>query len=324
MNLQLTKINKQNAFDYKLLSEFMVRKRGKLIFNVGFGYTGDAGQIKKKEDENYFQKFEREFQLKSIIKTYKEIFHLGKKLKNNYFENLKLPYMNVARETHNIKFPKDNNYNLKNIKSRNILNGETRRNRILDLKSGNFVIKNNNQNIEIDKNNEIMINYKNYFYNTLDSFKQGTTSPNFDNELTTNKSTSLNNIQSNKKPRKLLKNISEDHIYLFGKNKIILNNKKKKNKQLGLLTQFYNNLKTPFKDYEDFNRNKTKIRLRKDFNFFKTNKVRNFTEIKQEYLEKIRYMYGKEKTIEYKFCFLPSHYSVKKIIRKAEKDEEKN
>ena len=41
-------------------------------------------------------------------------------------------------------------------------------------------------------------------------------------------------------------------------------------------------------------------------------------------MEKIRDMYEKEKNIEYKFCFLPSHYSVKKIVRKAENHKEKN
>ena len=319
MNLQLIKIKRQNAFDYKLLSDFMVKKRGKLIFNVGFGYTGDAGQIKKKDDDSLFKKFEREFQIRVIIKTYKEIFHLKKKLKNNYFENLTLPHIN--RETPNIKFEK---YNSNNIRSRNNLNGEIRTKRIFEIKSENYVNKSNNQMSENNKNNENVINYKNYFSHTVDSFIQKTTPDNYDKELTTNKSTSINNIQSNQKKRKILKSISQDHIYLFGQNKIIINNKKEKNKNLNLLTQIYNNMKTPFKDYEDFNRNKTKIKLKKNFNFFRTNEVRNFTVIKQEHIEKIRDMYEKEKNIEYKFCFLPSHYSVKKIARKAERQKEKN
>ena len=320
MNLQLNKFKRQKVFDYNLLSDFMVKKKGKLIFNAGFGYTGDAGKIKKKDDENLFKKFEREFQVRSIIKTYKEIFHLRKKLKKNYFENLTIPLKN--RETPNIKLAMNYNYNSKNIRSRNILNGETRAKRIFDLKSANYFNKSNNQNIEVEKNNEKLINYRNYFSHTMDSFMQKTTSDNYEKELTTNKSTACNNIQSNQKKRKLLKNISQDNIYLFGENKII-NNKKDKNKQLGLLTQIYKNIKSPFKDYEDFNKYKTKIRLKKNFPFFRTNEVTNYNVIKQEEIEKIRDMYEKEKNIEYKFCFLPSHYSIKKIVRKAEKLKEK-
>ena len=319
MNLQLIKIKRQNAFDYNLLSDFMVKKKGKLIFNAGFGYTGDAGQIKKKDEDNLLKKFEKEFQIKAIIKRYKESFHLKKKLRNNYIENLTLPQIN--RETSNIKFVK---YNSKNIRTRNNLNGEMRTKKIFDLKSANYVDKNINQILENDKNNEDIINYKNYFSHTVDSFIQKTTPDNYDKELTTNKSTSINNIQSNKKKRKLLKSISQDHIYIFGQNKIIIKNKKEKNKQLGLLTQIYNNMKTPFKDYEDFNRNKTKIRLKKNFNFFRANEIKNFTVIKQEQIDKIRDLYEREKNIDYKFCFLPSHYSVQKIARKAEKQKVKN
>ena len=40
MNLQLIKIKRQNAFDYSLLSEFMKKKNGKLIFTAGFGNAG--------------------------------------------------------------------------------------------------------------------------------------------------------------------------------------------------------------------------------------------------------------------------------------------
>ena len=53
------------------------------------------------------------------------------------------------------------NYNSKNISSRNILNGETRAKRIFDLKSANYFNKSNNQNIEVEKNNEKLINYRN-------------------------------------------------------------------------------------------------------------------------------------------------------------------
>ena len=320
MNLQLIKFKRQNVFDYNLLSDFMVKKKGKLIFNGGFGYTGDAGKIKKKEDETLFKKFERVFQVRTIIKRYKEIFHLKKKLKQNYFENLTLPLKN--RETPNIKLEKIYNYNSKNRRSRNILNGEARAKKILDLKSENYFYKSNNQNIEIEKNNGNLINYKNYFSQTM-NFMQKTTSDNYEKELTTNKSTTFNN-QNNQKKRKLLKNISQDYIYLFGKNKIIINNKKDKDKQFGLLTPINNNIKTPFKNYEGFNKYKTKIRLKKNFQFFQTNEIRNYKVIKQEEMEKIRDMYEKEKNIEYKFCFLPSHYSVKKIVRKAENHKEKN
>ena len=267
MNLQLIKFKRQNVFDYNLLSDFMVKKKDKLIFNGGFGYTGDAGKIKKKEDETLFKKFERVFQVRTIIKRYKEIFHLKKKLKQNYFENLTLPLKN--RETPNIKLEKI------------------------------------------------------YYFSQTMNFMQKTTSDNYEKELTTNKSTTFNN-QNNQKKRKLLKNISQDYIYLFGKNKIIINNKKDKDKQFGLLTPINNNIKTPFKNYEGFNKYKTKIRLKKNFQFFQTNEIRNYKVIKQEEMEKIRDIYEKEKNIEYKFCFLPSHYSVKKIVRKAENHKEKN
>ena len=71
MNLQLIKIKKHNAFDYNLLSEFMIKKNGKLIFNAGFGNTGSGGgDSNKKEQINLMQKFERKFQMQSILKSY--------------------------------------------------------------------------------------------------------------------------------------------------------------------------------------------------------------------------------------------------------------
>ena len=312
MNLQLIKIKKHNVFDYNLLSEFMVNRNGKLIFNAGFGYTGEAGKIKKKDDDNLNQKFERKFQVKSILKSYKETFHLRKKSKKNNFGNLTLPHMNKIRESSNITLSKNN---LRKIKSRNNFNSGTS-NRLFDLKSATILNK-NNQNIEGDKNNENLIDYKNYFSHTIDSFIQGTTPDNYEKELMTNKSTSFNHIKSNYKRKKLLKNNSHDYIYLFGQNKIIVNNKKGKKNHLSLATQFDKNVRSPFKDYEEFNPRKYKISLRKNFNFFRTNDFRNSVDIKQEYIAKIRSIYEMKKKVKYKFCFSPSHYSVKTIIRKA-------
>lgn len=319
MNLQLIKIKKNNVFDYNSLSEFMVNRNGKLMFNVGFGYTGEAGKIIKKDDDNLYQKFERKFQVKSILKSYKETFHLRKKSKNNISGNLTLPHMNKRRLTPNINLAKNNS---KKIKTRNNLNSGTS-DRFFDLKSATFLLGKNSQNIESDKNNENLIDYKNYFSQTLDSFVQGSTSDNYEKELITNKSNSFYNIQSNYKTRKLLKNNSYDYIYLFGQNKIIKSGGKRKKNHLSLATQIDKNIRSPFKDYEEFNPKKTKIRLRKNFNFFRTNDFQNFVDIKQEYIAKIRSMYEIKKKVKYKFCFSPSHYSVKNIIRKAQFEEKK-
>ena len=67
MNLQLIKIKKQNAFDYNLLSDFMKKKNGKLIFTAGFGNAGKISDNTKKGKLNLMQKFERKFQFHSIM-----------------------------------------------------------------------------------------------------------------------------------------------------------------------------------------------------------------------------------------------------------------
>ena len=83
--------------------------------------------------------------------------------------------------------------------------------------------------------------------------------------------------------------MSKDCIYLFGKNKIIIKNKNDKNKYIDTLSQNYDNSKTPFIDYDsDNNPYKIKSKLKKSLGFFTKTNVRNFTQIKQEYIIKIR------------------------------------
>ena len=78
--------------------------------------------------------------------------------------------------------------------------------------------------------------------------------------------------------------------------------------------------KTPFIDYnKEFNPYETKYKLRKNFEFYKdkTKEYENFSELKQDYIFKIRKMIEKNnKKIKFKHDFLPSHNSVKNIIRK--------
>ena len=92
MNLQLFKIKRQNAFDYSLLSEFMKKKNGKLIFTAGFGNAGKIRDNTQKFKLNLMQKFERNFQFQSIIKSYNEAFHINpKKSQINWTpENIKI------------------------------------------------------------------------------------------------------------------------------------------------------------------------------------------------------------------------------------------
>ena len=109
MNLQLIKIKRQNAFDYNLLSEFMTKKNGKLIFNLGFGHTG-GGSDNNQGKLNLMQKFERKFQMQSILKSYNEAFHLHSQSVNNHskrrknIDTLTLPYLDKGRENKNSKF----------------------------------------------------------------------------------------------------------------------------------------------------------------------------------------------------------------------------
>ena len=119
--------------------------------------------------------------------------------------------------------------------------------------------------------------------------------------------------------------MSQDCIYLFGQNKIIMMNKNEKNKYPNTLSQNYDNTKTPFIDYDsDFNPKKIKYRLKKSFEFFKSKNFRNYAEIKQEYITKIRNILENKTKIKYQFESLPSHNSVKTIIRKKNKFEIKN
>lgn len=325
MNLQLIKIKRQNAFDYNLLSEFMTKKNGKLIFNAGFGHAGGGGDNNQKGKLNLMQKFERKFQMQSILKSYNETFHLHPKSVNNHskrrknIDTLTLPYLDKGKENKNPKFMQYKNKRL--IKTTNrvfVYNAP------FDGKSAKISSKNNYNKEPLDLNDGNTVDYNNYFYHTVDSFPQGTTSENCEKDFYNN-STSYNNLHTENKKRKLLKNMSQDCIYLFGQNKIIMMNKNEKNKYPNTLSQNYDNTKTPFIDYDsDFNPKKIKYRLKKSFEFFKSNNFRNYAEIKQEYITKIRNILENKTKIKYQFESLPSHNSVKTIIRKKNKFEIKN
>ena len=106
---------------------------------------------------------------------------------------------------------------------------------------------------------------------------------------------------------------------MFGQNKIVLRNKKDKNKYPKSITQNYDKIKPPFIDYEkDTNPYKIRIRLKKNFEFFKTD-FEDFSEIKREYILKTRKLFDIKHNIKYKFGYLPSHDYVRTIIRKRNK-----
>ena len=322
MNLQLIKIKRQNAFDYSLLSDFMKKKNGKLIFTAGFGNAGKISDNTKKAKLNLMQKFERKFQIQSIIKAYNDTFHIHpKKSENNltpdknqttYFDLL-LPQINKIKDTKNLKYIRINK-NL-SVQSQFYKNKNNRNSSMLIKPNISLYGKNTflfnkkyNDNNKSDNNLDNSIDYNSYFYNTINYFSKG--NKNF-------KEKDKNRIKS----RKLMKNISQDCIYLFGQNKIVYKNKKEKtrNNNMDILGQNSEIQKTPFIDYnKDFNPSKTKYKLRKDYEFYKDkNKAyENFSEFKQEYISKIRKMFEKHKDVKYHYEYLPSHYTVKTMVRK--------
>ena len=330
MNLQLIKIKRQNAFDYNLLSEFMTKKNGKFIFKRGFGNTGGRGRgdNSKKGNLNLMEKFERKFQMQSILKSYNETFHKHhKSLVNNLTGNnnetcnfvRKFPYINNGRKTANLKLIHYPNRHKRNIKTSNIA---FKINKPFVGRSAKIPLTSNNNQESIDKKDDNTIDYNNYFYHTVDNFPQGMISENYDKELNTNvinNSTSYNNMFTESRNKKLLKNNSQDCIYLFGQNKIVLRNKKDKNKYPKSITQNYDKIKPPFIDYEkDTNPYKIRIRLKKNFEFFKAD-FEDFSEIKREYILKTRKLFDIKHNIKYKFGYLPSHDYVRTIIRKRNK-----
>ena len=336
MNLQLVKIKRQNAFDYSLLSEFMKKKNGKLIFTAGFGNAGKITDNTQKTKLNLMQKFERNFQFQSIIKSYNEAFHIhpkqnknnwtpenNKKINQGYYlpkikknkENLKLKYMELSRRTNYNQFKKNKNI----LKNSSIL---FRPNISLYGKNTSSYFR-NNDNTTFDNNGETSVDYNNYFYNTIEYFPQGNNSykeNDFYNNIHKASSTTnfFNSDKINKK--KLLRNISQDCIYLFGQNKIIYKNSKDKSRNnkdnIALNSEIQ---KTPFIDYNnEFNPYKTKYKLKKNFKFYKdkTKAYENFSEMRQEYIFKIRKMFENKKNVKYQFEFLPSHNTVKTMVRK--------
>ena len=322
MNLQLTKIQRHNAFDYNLLSEFMVKKNGKLVINAGSGY------IKKEDDNNndkekinLMQKFERKFQMQSILKSYNEALRIHQKtygnnltsLNNkNKINKLSLPHLNKMKENPNFRIQNYNYRSRRNLRNKNFL----AKRKYLSHDQNNF--KEILDDVKLDNS----IDYNDYFYHTSNNFPQGTTSDINEKDLNTNtanKTTPYNNMHNQNKNRKLLKTMSQDCIYLFGKNKIVLNHKNIKNKYTENSNQNSDNNKTPFIYYElDFDPHRTNTRLKNRFEFFKSDTFQDFTIIKQEYINKIRRMLEGKNSFKYHPRFLPSHNRVKTIIRKKE------
>ena len=332
MNLQLIKIKRQNAFDYSLLSDFMKKKNGKLIFTAGFGNAGKIRDNTKKPKLNLMQKFERNFQFQSIIKSYNEAFHIHSKQSDKDItpENIKkfdgffLPRLNKNKDI-NLKFFRASpistynqfHKNKNNLKNSTISHGP---NTSMHCKNTSSFFNKNNDNTSLDDNS---IDYNNYFYHTIDYFPQGNNisfDKDFNSTLNKIAYTSILFPNSKSKNKKLLRNISQDCIYLFGQNKIIYKNKKDKSRNnKKIYNQNSEIQKTPFIDYnKEFNPIKTKYKLKKNFEFYKdkTKIYENFSEIKQDYIFKIRKMFENKKKINYKYEFLPSHNSVKIMIRK--------
>ena len=326
MNLQLIKIKRQNAFDYSLLSEFMKKKNGKLIFTAGFGNAGKIRDNTQNVRLNIMQKFERNFQIKSIIKSYNEAFHIHPKTPGTIWTPENILKMNNKGNLAKIKEKlKLNSTFNKFSKNKNLFKSASmffKPNISTSGKNTSSFFNNYYDNKNFDDNS---VDYNHYFYNTIDIFPQGNKSS-LDKDVNNfNKAASTTNCFSNSKNRKLFRNISQDCIYLFGQNKIIYKNKNVRSRNnINALGQKSEIGKTPFIDYSnEFNPYKTKYKLKKNFEFYKdkTKPYENFSEIKQEYIFKIRKMFEKNKNVKYKYEYLPSHKSVKNIVRKNNKFE---
>ena len=330
MNLQLIKIKKQNVFDYNQLAEFMIKKNGRLIFNAGFGNTDKVGEKKQKEKIDFMEKVEKKFQMKSILKSYNEAFHLHRKSvvlhkphkKNSFIPSQTLPYLRKRKEILNIK---SINYSNKNKRLTRSALKTSNYNTPIKGKTEDISLGRNLKNEPLDSNGESTISYNTYFYNRLESHPEEINQEQNEDYLYNNNSTSGKNFYSKNRKRKLLKSNSEDFIYIFGKNKIIKMNKKdKKNKKIYSNTLYQNrdNTKNPFIDYNaDQNLHKIKNRLKKKFQFVE---FENFEQIKREYIMKIRKLLKNKRDVQYHYEYLPSHNSVKNIIRKREEYEKKN
>lgn len=326
MNLQLIKIKKQNAFDYNLLSDFMKKKNGKLIFTAGFGNTGKISDNTKKDRLNLMQKFERKFQFHSIIKSYNDTFHIHPKSEKNIISDdnyktskeLLFPRINKSKDSKNLKYINITKNIRQNQFNRNILrNSSMKYNTNISMSGNNNYSLNPKYNDNTFPDNiDDSVDYNSYFYNTINSFPYGAN--NFTEKeyyRTIGKGTPTINSLYNTNSKKLLRNISQDCIYLFGKNKIIYKNKRNRNGDKNKIEI----QKTPFIDYnKDFSPSKTKYKLRKDCEFYKdeSKHFENFSELKQDYIMKIRKMFEKNKKIKYQHNYLPSHNVVKTMIRK--------
>ena len=316
MNLHLYKIKRQNAFDYSLLAEFMKKKKGKLIFTAGFGNAGKIKDNTQKGKLNLMEKFERNFQFKSIIRSYNEAFRIHQKLSEKYSSPEKIQKMkrvlylpNLNKNVLNFQDQKltpittyNKLYKNKNYLKKSLISFKPNTSVYGKNTSSFFMINNDNNNKNEDDNS---VDYNHYFYNTIDHFPLG-------NNTSWGKDFKIRN-------KTLVKNISEDCIYLFGKNKIIVKNKNESRNHINNLGQESESQKTPFIDYnKEFNAKKTKRKLKKNFDFYKDkNKpFENFFEMKQDYIFKIRKMFEKNKIVKYKYENLPSHKSITDIVRK--------
>ena len=188
MKLQLIKIKKQNVFDYNQLAEFMIKKNGKLIFNAGFGNTDKVGEKKQNEKVDLMEKVEKQFQMKSIIKSYNEAFRLHRKSLMIHKTNKKgtnipihtLPYLNKRKEILNLKHIDYSN------KSKRLTRSSLKTfNDIVPLKgkSANISLGTDLKNEPLDSKEENSIDYNTYFYHGIESFPKGINSEKNENYL---------------------------------------------------------------------------------------------------------------------------------------------
>ena len=331
MNLQLIKIKKQNAFDYSLLSEFMKKKNGKLIFTAGFGNAGKIKDNTTKQKLNLMQKFERNFQFKSIIKSYNEVFHIHPKKADFSWapesiriinHALNLPKLNQnKRKLNNMKMNPNLTYNKFNINKSLLRNSSISYNPNISMYGKNTSSYFNKKNDLLNEEDN-SVDYNEYFYHTIDYSPLGdNTCVEKDFNTTINKASSTTNFLTNSKNKnkKLNRNNSQDCIYLFGKNKIIYKRKNERSRNAINFGQKSEVQKTPFIDYNnDFDPYKTKSNLKKNFEFYrdKDKVYENFSELKQDYIFKVRQMFESKKDVKYIHENLPSHKSVRNIIRK--------
>ena len=180
----------------------------------------------------------------------------------------------------------------------------------------------NNDNTTFDNNGETSVDYNNYFYNTIEYFPQGN---NFKKKMIFIIIFIKHLLQQIfliviKLIKKIIKKyFSRLYLFIWTKKIIYKNSKDKSRNSKNNIALNSEIQKTPFIDYNnEFNPYKTKYKLKKNFKFYKdkTKGYENFSEMRQEYIFKIRKMFENKKNVKYQFEFLPSHNTVKTILRK--------